>query len=72
MYVRTSHSEPLGKPTGLTIGALAKGNAIFGVYLGENSFSERHVPRIPILVFGNTNHPGLPNVVEKSNINCVG
>ena len=72
MYVLISHSVPFGKPTGLKIGAVANSRALFGEKRGEFSFKERHVPRTPIVVLGNTNQSGFPKVVEKSSINCNG
>lgn len=73
MYVLISHSEPLGKPTGLKIGAVANSLAVsFGEYLGEYSFNDLQVPLKPTLVSGKINQLGFPIDVDTSNINCKG
>jgi hypothetical protein len=50
IYVIISHSDPFGKPTGLTTGSALKEpiGVAFGANLGENSFKDLHIPLIPI------------------------
>lgn len=74
MYVMISHSEPLGNPTGLICGSVSNEpiGVALGENLGENSFKDLHMPRIPICVLGKMYQSGLPSVVEKSAINCKG